>query len=98
MTELSTQRAAIKAHLEAGKSLTNAESYRLFHCSQTPARLFELKRDYGLQIDSIWEVVEGDSATPGLRVTKRVKRYFLAKQQTEMAEATAQQDIFRQEV
>ena len=49
MTETASQRAQIRAHLEAGRSITPLEALDLYGCYRLGARIHELKGE-GLSI------------------------------------------------
>lgn len=52
------QTGAIRAYLESGKTLTNAEAAKLFGCYRLGARIAEL-RDAGMNISTI--MVDGET-------------------------------------
>ena len=66
---MNSQNKAIKAHLEAGNSITQLEAYRMFECTRLAARIKDLKAAK-LPIASV-SVKKG---------RKRFSRYFLEKQ------------------
>ena len=70
---MATQTEAIRAHLEAGGTLTQLEAYELFRCWRLAPRIMEL-RAAGLDIDAI----------PEHRNGKRYARYRIAAPQRDL--------------
>lgn len=70
-TENSTesQNKKIKAWLESGRSITPLDALNLFSSFRLSARIFDLRNDYGMNIDM--EMVEENG--------KRYAKYWLKK-------------------
>lgn len=71
-----TQNAAIRAHLEAGRSITPLDALALFGCLRLGARIYDLKQD-GMKIVSVPTYVPGG---------KRVATYHLLQSTPEAME------------
>ena len=77
MTETATQRAQIRAHLEAGRSITPLEALDLYGCYRLGARIHELKGE-GLsilserpEVNTVSETLQVDEPAAGQLVRYR---------------------------
>lgn len=73
MEQKESQNKKIKAWLESGRSITPLEALALFGCFRLGARIFDLREEYGMEINR--EMVEANG--------KRFARYYLEKKKEE---------------
>lgn len=71
MDHESSQRARIRAHLLAGKSIDPLQALKMFGCLRLSGRIYELIHDEKLDIES--------KLVTDKRTLKRYARYTLAK-------------------
>lgn len=64
---MKSQTEQIKAHLEAGHSITSLDALRRFGCLRLSGRIYELVNDHGLNVASEMISVNG----------KRIARYYI---------------------
>jgi hypothetical protein len=63
-----SQNKLIRQHLEAGKSITQLQAFKLFGCLRLSGRIYDLSHDEGLNIKSTIVTIG----------SKRVARYSLS--------------------
>lgn len=64
-----TQTARIRAHLEAGHSITPLDALKLFGCLRLSARIYDLK-EQGVAIVAMPTVVDGGKVVATYRLLK----------------------------